>query len=204
MSRERDEDHAMSRERDENHEPDGLDEALSAWVDGELSREAEAQLRATLESAPELHARAQKFRAVDEALRGMAAPEVSPEFAARVRRAIEEQSSAAESGANVLPMSGLRRVAPWAAALAAGLAVVFVMSSREGSVPSEMAEVPAATLQPETVDSWSDLADAELEVALELEALEDFEVIEQLEVLELLVAFDDDSAFDENTQGLGS
>jgi hypothetical protein len=88
--------------------------------------------------------------------------------------------------------------------LAAGLAVVFLLSTRNDSARSTLAKSPTTGLatsaaNPEVVGGLSELPDSEfpddeLEIALEFEALADFDVIEQLEVLELLVALDDEPA----------
>jgi hypothetical protein len=95
----------------------GDDEALSALLDGALSREEAEALRRRLATEPALAARFEELRRVDEAVRGAYAGVAEEPVPRRIVDLVRE-------GAPVVP---LRRFA-WPVAAAAGLAAGFLIA----------------------------------------------------------------------------
>lgn len=67
---------------------DALDEALSALLDGELTAEEAARVRAAVAASPEAARRLERMGLLDDALRALPAPQVPEELHARLRARI--------------------------------------------------------------------------------------------------------------------
>ena len=177
-----------------------LDESVSAWVDGELSREESARVQDAITRDPALAERAEGFRTLDAALRGLEAPPVPKDLAARIQQKLSDANGGDVVDLSVERRLRMRRFAPVAAALAAGLAAMLMWTGGEDTIsssPLAQRTTPGERAAPEN-EGFDELAGDELEIALELDGLDDFEVSAQLEVLELLVALDDEA------EGIGS
>ncbi len=125
-----------------------IDVSLSALLDGELDATSAAELRARLVVDPVLAERTARFGEVDGQIRGLAAEAPDADRLARLRAALqirldaEPDGAAREGGTDSsrgrapVPRprrdrrSWLRTVAPYAALLAAGLALYFLGGSR--------------------------------------------------------------------------
>ena len=122
-----------------------LEERLSALLDGALSAQEEAGLRAELERSPALRERLAALAAVDEALRALPDPEAGSALKERVRARIADES------APPVPRRE-RRTAPFrtrrryliAAAIAAGLSVLILVGNPEDT--SDAPDLPGARL----------------------------------------------------------
>lgn len=121
---------------------DEVDLRLSALLDGELDPESAAELRARLIDDPALAERSARLGEVDGQIRRLAARPPDAARLARLRAALQtrldaETETDAAPAADPIPLTpratrrrparraGLRAVAPYAAALAAGLALYF-------------------------------------------------------------------------------
>ena len=186
------------------------DEELSALLDGELAPDRATELRARMAEEPALSERFARMAEIDQALRGLSRPALSPERLEQLRTGVLERGARRSGGAR---SRHSWRWIPAAAALAAGLALYLAMGgdpsteeplptprgdgSRQiaetaiRSEPSEptAAEATGAEARPEDVQLAS-LSEEELAIGLAYETLTDLEVIENLELLELMAALD--------------
>ena len=185
----------MSDEPLERFDLDRDDEDLSALLDGELSPEREAQLRARMAREPDLTECFALLAQADQQVRSLAGATLAPERLAGLRAALDRRLAGrgeeSSSTGRVLSLPrAVRWMAPAAAALAAGLTLYLALErTPEGPATPETASEPRAETRPPSGE-LARLSEEEIAIALDYETLSDFEVIEQLEFLELLAALD--------------
>lgn len=125
----------------------GFDEDLSAWIDGELDAEREAEVREHASGCVRCAARVDALRAVDARLRAAAARPIDPARLARLRERIAgAQSGAREPIARRAPPRRTRWILPAAAAAAAAAFAALVVPSllERSRPPLELAGRAAA------------------------------------------------------------
>ena len=196
-----------------SREPEDLlpfEEELSAYLDGELDAEREAQVRAELARRPALTARLAELREVDARLRALPAAAAPDDLRARLQERIDAQERRASGWTARAPTRRSRwlsapRIA--AAAVAAAAVALMILVGRPVSdrstervvaepvpeVPTRIVEQPVPEVPTRVVAEappvdLSAANDEELEIAMDWEMLEDLEVIEELELLEEMVA----------------
>jgi len=184
----------------ERHRREVADEELSAWIDGELDRQAAARIERQVAADPELRARADAFRSLQQSLRELPPPPRTEARVAALRERVLDAAAAADeaedradrderrsrehddSGATIAPINARSWIAPAIAALAAGLAVYFLIPgpTEVAPPPEPEAELAAASIETATEE--------ELAIALTLETFspEDYDVVANLELLELM------------------
>jgi anti-sigma factor RsiW len=171
-----------------------FDEDLSAWIDGELAAARRAAVEAHLASCHACAARAEELRAVDRALRALAAPAVAADLRERLGQRLSGARAPAAPAARSAPARTRRRASliwalPLSAAAALALYLAFPASppDRAESLPIARArELPVA---PAPDEGELEALDPEaLAVVLELDTIEDLPVIANLDLLERLVA----------------
>lgn len=162
---------------------EGLDVDLSAWIDGELAPEREAELRARLAAEPELAARRAALEQVDTAVRSLPMPEPT----AGLREGLRERIRA--EGAHV-PDFGRRRALWLGAAFAAAAALLLFLLTPEAARPP-LHPVDGGSLATGDTGDLEQASDEEIGIALDYETLADLDVIEDLELLELMVELED-------------
>jgi len=188
------------------------DEELSALIDGELSVEREAEVRAHLDACARCRSQVEALCNVDLTLASAELPEVPAEL--RQRLAARIAHDAAERGAaprRAPPRRALRRLAAPAAGLAAAaaLALALYATLRPAPTPdvpaliagpeprSEVVELPvAADPEPAPLELAEEpvpvpgeaeldaLPEEELAVLMELDTIQDYDVIANLDLLE--------------------
>jgi anti-sigma factor RsiW len=160
---------------------DGLDEELSALIDGELPAARAEALRARVAAEPVLAARLRELESVDLALRAL--PEAQPHARLRARVRDRIAGDAGDGAAK----GRLIRLPLWGgAALAAAAAVAFFLLS-PGTTGVPVGPDAGAALEPDLAGA----TDEEIGIALDYETLADLEVIEELDLLELMVELDE-------------
>ena len=145
------------------------DADYSALLDGELTHEREAELRAHVDSCARCQARLEALRRVDANLTALPAPPVANDLRARLQARIDAQPSptaalqssigAATSTAALPGRVAPRRPRHWlgapaisaAVAAAAAIALYLALSPGEGSMPSEVAPEPPIAHAPTSV-----------------------------------------------------
>ncbi len=162
---------------------EGLDVDLSAWIDGELEPEHEAELRAHLAAEPELAARLAAFEQVDTAVRSLPMPEPTASLRAGLRERIRAE------GAHVTRV-GRRRALWLGAAFAAAAALLLFLLMPEAARPPSN-PVDGRSLATGETGDLEQASDEEIGIALDYETLADLDVIEDLELLELMVELED-------------
>jgi anti-sigma factor RsiW len=187
----------MSEQRFKASELGTVDEDLSALLDGELEDVQVRQLRDRIAREPDLAQRLTELGRLDASLRGVAEEPVTVERVAAMRVGLQRrldtepripQSRGDGGGARVISLRRhVRWAAPFAAALAAGVALYLTL----GPSPDRPASLPGAGSD---AVNFAAVSDEEIAIALEYETLADLEVIEQLDVLELLAAVDPSGA----------
>jgi hypothetical protein len=138
----------------------------------------------------------EELRAVDRALRALAAPAVAADLRERLGERLSGARSLAAPATRRAAARTRRRFAPaWAlpVAAAAALALTLVLklaTHPESAVePVPVAQVPAIPAPPAPAEGELEALDPEaLAVVLELDTIEDLPVIANLELLERLVA----------------
>ncbi|WP_200195324.1 sigma-E factor negative regulatory protein [Halorhodospira abdelmalekii] len=144
-------------------EQDSLGEQLSAWVDGELSREEAAFLLRRLDRDPQLRARLARYYLMRDALQRRLPPQPRTDLAERVRQTIADEPPLPRPAAGVAGAGGWRRAA-LGSALAASVAVVTAVwwqggwqESGEGApLPGEDAHVTASEREHSQPDGGSE------------------------------------------------
>ena len=157
-------------------------EDLSALLDGELSPEREAEVRAHASDCERCRAQLEAFGSVDRALQGAPVPPLSGDLRARLQQRIDADDA---DPAPVIDLSARRRRRARAVgaglAVAASLAVYVAVTNRAPTpAPTETPEVLAMDLEA--------FSDEELAVVMEYDTIRDLEVIANLELLEQLAA----------------
>ena len=115
-----------------------FEQQLSAYLDGELSPDDEARLRAAIAASPELAGRLAELESVDAALAALPVPELPAGAKARLRARIAAEAVA--PGARP-PLRRRRTLFVAAAAVAAAL-LVWLVLPRTGDQTSFIAEQP--------------------------------------------------------------
>ena len=193
-----------------------FEDELSAYLDGALDPEREAQVNGELARSPALAARLAELREVDARLKALPAPPVPGDLRARLQQRIEAQARPATGRGRRAPIRRSRWLSEptiVAAAVTAAAVALMVLVGRpvaerppepivEGpaahQAPRQIVEEPAPQTPTQIVESTAaaeptavDLAaadDEELEIAMDWEMLEDLDVIEELDLLEEMVA----------------
>ena len=186
---------------------------LSALLDGELSPERAALVRAHTGSCERCRAQLAQLARLDALLVGVPAPAVPaslrPRLEARLAVANESGPCARASAPRPPRRAWRGRAAGAAAALAAGVTFYLAVASREPAPqqgepsPVQIARplgepspaVPQLARRPEPAQpepaaaplDLESVPDEDLDLALELDTVEDFEVIANLELLELML-----------------
>lgn len=166
-----------------------LDEALSAWLDGESEAvpdgsgpPGDAALEAHLAACARCSGRVEAFRSVDARLRRLPARTVPAGLEADLlaRIATERRTEAPPAGRGPARAPGRRRSGfglPLGAALAAAAALALWLDLRADPSTMPLARETA-------VAELEAASDDELAAALEFETLQDLDVIANLDLLE--------------------
>jgi|GEM_PF-6678895 len=166
------------------------EEALSAFLDGELGAREREQVCSALETTPQLAARLAELRAVDHALRQLPARPLPTDLRARLERLLEADRAASAEGrprrgpAPLRPRTP-RRARLWPAAALAAAAATLAVLLLPRLLPPPPRAVPVARTGPEAAGTGADLRMAKRDGPDELADVgEDLPVIAVLDVLE--------------------
>lgn len=122
----------------------GIDETLSAFLDGEASPEEMHALLEAMNRDPRLHAAIDHHHHLRAGLRGELHPGLGAGFADRVLAAIEDLESAMERKSTPISAAAVRHARPWlrgtlGLAMAASLAAVVVLAAQMLLPPADPA-----------------------------------------------------------------
>ena len=146
------------------------DADYSALLDGELTPEREAELRAHVDSCARCQARLEALRRVDANLTALLAPPVADDLRARLQARIDvERPTSASLPGRIAP----RRPRRWlgtpaisaAVAAAAAIALYLALSPGEGSLASGAAPEPPIARAPTSVPEQIAPPQERLEIA---------------------------------------
>lgn len=163
-----------------------LERELSALLDGALSPEREAELRALVARSPELAVRLEALRRVDAALRSLPVPAASPDLRARLDARLRAEAGSRRGRAAPGRRGRWLAAAGVGAALAAAAALALVLVRQPAPGPT-----PAPEAGPSLI---AGVPDEDVELAMELPP----EDLGMLEDLDLLLSLD---ALDKGTRG---
>ena len=138
------------------HSSEGIDEAISALIDGDLASDDARRLLDRMADRPELRARWARYHAVRSTLEGAGVGGVRPGFAARVRAALDDEPTvlvprppARSAPAWVRPVAGFAIAASVALVAVGGLlALQGAPGSGEGLTVASLERGGAAGLVP--------------------------------------------------------
>jgi len=164
---------------------------LSAWLDGELRGERETELLAHLETCEMCRRTRDRYKALDEQLRTLAAPTVSTRLAdglwARIHDEAETGTVRPDSNeGEVISLARARRLrrAAWLTGLAAAAAgVALFLAQWEGGEPGPLDQARVVS-QTSGVSEKKAPDDEDLLLTIENDEIEDLEFLEALDVLE--------------------
>lgn len=115
-----------------------LEAQLSAYLDGELSTQEEARLRAAIAASPELARKLRELESVDAALAALPVPEVPAGAKARLRARIEADAIAP----GIRPPLRRQRMRIVAVAALAAALLAWLVLPRASDEPSLVADQP--------------------------------------------------------------